>query len=295
MDHPDDSKIHPCTTGLRAHQQILLTTFNILLAISAFLGNVLIIAALRNATSLHSPSKFLFYCLASTDLCTGLIFQPIYINFLMSPDGSKRCYYLTLCSWPVGMIFCGVSLLTLTAISVDRLLALLLGLRYRHVVTLRRMRIVIIAFWVLGAIYAFLYLYNESITIILVSIILLICIFTSTISYTKIYLELRRHRTRVQHVRHQLNGGGIPLNIARYRKTVSSTLWLQMIQLACYLPFGIVIVAFNTALHRPSLYLAFNVSVSCGVLTSVLNPVLYCWKIREVRQAVKNIIRQFCP
>ena len=37
-----------------------------------------------------------------------------------------------------------VSLLTLTAISVDRLLALLLGLRYRQVVTLKRKRLMII-------------------------------------------------------------------------------------------------------------------------------------------------------
>ena len=33
---------------------------------------------------------------------------------------------------------CSVSLSTLTAISVDRLLALLLGLRYKEIVTLRR-------------------------------------------------------------------------------------------------------------------------------------------------------------
>ena len=37
-----------------------------------------------------------------------------------------------------------VSLLTLTAISVDGLLALLLGLRYRQVVTLKRKRLMII-------------------------------------------------------------------------------------------------------------------------------------------------------
>ena len=47
--------------------------------------------------------------------------------------------------------FYGVSVLTSAAISVDRLLALLLGLRYRHVVTLRRVRVVIICFRLIGA------------------------------------------------------------------------------------------------------------------------------------------------
>ncbi|CAH3193571.1 unnamed protein product [Porites evermanni] len=48
--------------------------------------------------------------------------------------------------------FCGVSLLTLTAISVDRLLALLLGLRYRQVVTVKKTYIAILAFWIVSVV-----------------------------------------------------------------------------------------------------------------------------------------------
>ena len=45
-------------------------------------------------------------------------------------------------------ILTAVSMLTMTAISVDRLLALLLGLRYRHIVTLKRVRAFIVCFWI---------------------------------------------------------------------------------------------------------------------------------------------------
>ena len=48
--------------------------------------------------------------------------------------------------------FCGVSLLTLTAISVDRLLDLLLGLRYRQVVTMKKTYIAILAFWIFSVV-----------------------------------------------------------------------------------------------------------------------------------------------
>ena len=48
--------------------------------------------------------------------------------------------------------FCVVSLLTLTAISVDRLLALLLGLRYRQVVTVKKTYIAILAFWIVSVV-----------------------------------------------------------------------------------------------------------------------------------------------
>ena len=49
-----------------------------------------------------------------------------------------------------GLTLGSVSLLTLTAISVDRLLALLLGLRYRQVVTLKRTCINAFGFWILS-------------------------------------------------------------------------------------------------------------------------------------------------
>ena len=128
-----------------AHKKLIISALNILISITAFLGNVLIIVALQKVSSLHPPSKLLFGCLASTDLCVGLIAQPLYVTFLMSPGYSKHVQFLNiLIKDTINTIFCGVSLLTLTAISVDRVLALKLKLRYRQVVTLSRIRIFVI-------------------------------------------------------------------------------------------------------------------------------------------------------
>ena len=52
-----------------------------------------------------------------------------------------------------GWIFSAVSVLTATAIGVDRLLAFLKGLRYRHVVTLTRVRVAIFLFLVYWCLY----------------------------------------------------------------------------------------------------------------------------------------------
>ena len=140
-----------CTTGLyETHQKIFLSALNSTLAITAFVGNLLIIVALQRVSSLHPPSNLLLGCLASTDLCVGLIAQPLHIAFLTSPDHSIRCFYLNTAFNGMAVILGGVSLLTITAISVDRLLALVLGLRYRQVVTLRRTRIFIIISWIPG-------------------------------------------------------------------------------------------------------------------------------------------------
>ena len=47
--------------------------------------------------------------------------------------------------------------MTITAVSVDRLLALLLGLRYRQIVTLKRTDIIVAFFWIVSSVIALWY------------------------------------------------------------------------------------------------------------------------------------------
>ena len=212
-----------------SHGKTFFAALNIMLPISAFLGNFLIICALKKASSLYPTSRLLFGCLATTDLCVGLITQPLYVILLLSTDNTKLCFYSLVLMVTVGAIFSGVSLLTLTAISVDRLLALLLGMRYRHVVTLRRVKFLVAIFWFSVISIAILLLYSAQLSAGIACIVVLLCVVTSTFSYSKIYFQLRRHQTQVQNNLHQEqpNGGRIPLNIARYRKTVSTALWYK--------------------------------------------------------------------
>ena len=126
-------------------------------SITAFLGNVLVLVALRKESSLHPPSKLLFRSLAVTitDLCVGIIAEPLHVTFLVTVVNQNLniCRYVAVALSLTGRILALASLLTLTAISVDRLLALLLGLRYRQVITLKRTSLIIITFWVLPIVF----------------------------------------------------------------------------------------------------------------------------------------------
>ena len=109
-----------CLSGLiETHQQIVISALNIPLSLTAFLGNLLIIIAFHKPSSLRPPSKLLLGCLATTDLCVGLIAQPLFVIHLMSSEHYKRCYYVQLILDVAGAIFVGVSVLTVTAMSVD--------------------------------------------------------------------------------------------------------------------------------------------------------------------------------
>ena len=271
------------------------SALNIFLSITASLGNALILVALHKVSSVHPPTKLLFQSLAVTDLCVGLIVQPLFAIFLLSRITEVKqdvLYYMYEVSRASSWILCAVSVLTSTAISVDRLLALLLGLRYRHVVTLRRVRVAVICFWLIGAVAGSTRMWRRDIALKEASVVIILSLVTSIISYTKIHLKLRRQQVQVlNNVSREptSNSGEMPLNIARYKKTVSSILWVQLALAACYIPWGILALLFVIGIENGEAWIAAETLI---YLNSSLNPILYCWKIREVRQAVKDIIRQ---
>ena len=143
-----------------------LSVLNSFLSVTAFLGNALILIALRKESSLHPPSKPLLCNLATTYLCVGLISQPLTVIFWMSVTNEQWniCAFAFVARFITCYILNGVSIGTLTAISVDRLLALLLGLRYRQVVTLKRTYVIVFTLWLFSAGLSATYFWNLFIT-----------------------------------------------------------------------------------------------------------------------------------
>ena len=287
----------------RSTNSAIIVGINIFLAVTSSLGNTLILISLHKVTSIYPPTKLLFRCLAVTDLLVGLISQPLYVTILFP-------WFTT---WNVNVaivladgfffrLLSAVSLLTSAAISVDRLLALLLGLRYRHTVTLRRVWVVIVCIWLISALPAtgdtfFEYPKLYDIAFWLFSALITFSLLVSVFSYAKIFKTLRYRQVQVHRNTQQgqrPNGGGNQLNIARYKKTVYSIAWVQLALLICYFPYNLMVflrllgkLPFST-----EIYLIWELFVTLLYLNSSLNPALYCWRIRDVKQEVKNIIRK---
>ena len=176
----------------------------------------------------------------------------------------------------------------LTAISVYKLLALLLGLRYRQVVTLRRTSVTVIGFWILYIVGASTIIWNLFIFTWYQYIVAALCPVTTIFAYTKIFCTLRHNQIHVQsHVAQGQPSQTIPMNIARYRKAVYSALWVQGTLVICYLPFTIAVALMpQRGIPIISAYRAWHFTATLVYLNSSLNPLLYCWKISEVREAV---------
>ena len=281
------------STSTSGSQQppIHLAVLNIFLSLTAILGNSLILVALRKESSLHPPSKLLYRNLATTDLLVGLVTHPFSVTYRISSIYKQwnLCRYARSAGYLSSYALCGVSLFTMTTISIDRLLALLLGLRYKRIVTLKRTYIIVAAVWVSSGVAALCYILNKRIVFWFLYIIVPLCLVISIAAYTKIFHTLRYNKARVQQQSSQPNS----LNILRYRKAVHSALSVQLALVVCYAPY--IIVESVTARRKT---LSSHIVVIRGTVVallyfnSTLNPFLYCWKISEVRKAVKQTIRQ---
>ena len=271
-----------------------------MLSIIASLSNALILVALRKETSLHPPTKLLVRCLAITDLFVGIILQPLFTVSLLSSVTTGMnwnvIHHIDRISQASSYTLCSVSALTSNAISVDRLQALLSGLRYRHVVTLPRVRAVIICFWLIGLTCGVVFFWNITIGLSVTLALITFSVVASVFSYSKIYFRLRRHQLQV-HTVEELNGERqVPLNIARYKKSVSSALWVQWALIICYIPF--IVLRVMLMIHGQIVFvesdfaLAFYATLTLMYLNSSLNPILYYWRIGTVRQAAKDTMKQ---
>ena len=162
---------------------------------------------------------------------------------------------------------------------MESLLALLLGLRHRQVVTLRRIRVVAISIWLSGASFAlFSYFWNDPFSPSIGAASILTAVIISIFCYTTIYVRLRQNQAQIRdhvHQRQPTRGERIPLNIAPFKKTVSSIAWVQLALVVCYVPFGVVAIIVNISGWSRISRLLWVFAASLVNLNSSLNPILY--------------------
>ena len=267
-----------------------LPVINILLGITATVGNTVILIALHKEKALHKPSKVLLYNLVVSDICAGLVqfvFGARGIPILQGRWGT--CRHLYLVYGVAGNISIPVSLCTVTAISVDRLLALLLQLRYRQVVTIRKVYAIAIASWVCSGIGpASLWYFKLDGWIVFSLTGITVCLVISTYCYGRIFCRLCHQHAQVHNNLSEEMNQTTRVDITRYRKTVASALWLQLALLFCYLPH-LLLVPFAFGETEINLTVV-DTTYTLIYFNSTLNPILYCWRMKEVRRAVKNTL-----
>ena len=240
-----------------------------------------------------------------SDLGVGLVAQPLNIYVLVSNIKFFFKSYIDLDHYDaifnahrvVGNVLTYASFFSIVALSADRFLVIRLQLRYQDAVTHKRAIAGVISFWLLSAflpLFRFLEWLPEKKSFILFVTIQFICLIISGLFYFKIFLALRQHAAQVQNVPVECGERNEAVNAARERKAAFGVFYVYLTFVACYLPQ----ISFNIAakiidIERPNLEYKVNLhATNLLVLNSSLSPLIYCWKMRRIRQAMIDILRK---
>lgn len=135
----------------------------------------------------HPPSKLLLRSLATSDLCVGIIGEPLLVVYWLSVTkrSGKFCRFTKSALFLAAHTLCSVFLFTITTIAVERPLALQLGLRYGHVVTLKRAYVLLNIYWAVSIVGSTINFVDYLITLLFGYIVTPLCLPISLISYGK--------------------------------------------------------------------------------------------------------------
>ena len=271
---------------------------NAILTYTTIMLNILTIHAIRKTSSLPKPLKTLFLSLAASDLGVGLLAQPLYISVMikqLQKNTENNSFFFTSIAFEtLTVIFGYSSFFTVVAISVDRFLAIHLHLRYQELVTHKRVAAAVISIWVLSIFLSLLpsWIANTEILKLklAITIILGLCFISTTIIYCKIYVTVQRHTDHIQalQVQQAPEIDEMAHAVARHIKTALSTFYVYVVFLVCYLPDYCTSVVFMLSDSSESQFTDHLLlyTLTLMFLNSSLNPVIYCWKMEDIRHSI---------
>ena len=288
-----DSKVMLRVPESLYYTYLVSVVFNVVLSVTAVVGNSLVLTALLKTRSLHSPSKALLRSLALSDLFVGISVQPMFIAYCSS--GLLESFNVRCFSWIVYPLlsdyFVAVSFLTIVAISIDRYLALRLRARYRQVVTLRKANITVFSVWLTSSILPIARLVAGKVSVLFSCAIFILFIIVPTFTHFKIQHMLRRHEMQVSS-QFYLHREESYLSISKYKKSVCAMRYVFLALLVCYVPVACVALLYvqSNPNFTSVLLPVGNFASTLMFFNSSLNPILYCWQIRQVRAAIYNLV-----
>ena len=280
-----------------ALHRIFLCTINVLFAMSAIFLNCTVIFVIWKTRSLHTPSNIFVVGLAVSDLAVGLIVQPLSVATIMTEFRREFSTYcsLRLTTETIAFSVSGASFFTLTIISVERLLALCLHLRYQAVMTCKRAVVCLGCIWLQTSVWSLCRFWIKRQVFTAVNSFLVCCsLLISILAYIQIFRLVKWHETQIasQVVNCATTTYSTRLQLSKYVKTVSTTVILLSVTIATYSAWIGVTIALRLSFGGKSeghLYAAFTSLTTLIFVTSTFNPVLYCLRLGEIRAAVKRL------
>ena len=272
----------------------------------AVVGNALILVTIWKTTFQRTAFHALLSGLAFTDLCTGLIAQPVNaVSILLYTSDARipldrpllHVAFETIANATATYVI-AVSMLILTLMAVERWL--LMSRRPLALGLLRNCLSVIVLLVIPTPLVVSRSL--ETIKPGSVGNVMLhitnittmsFCFLITFVAYFNVLRIIRSQQLQVQ----ALNGSSQSfcrptINLIKYKKSVITILYVLALFCFCFLPFVITAGVFvrGSAGSNSGLNIALSASRVLLFSSSSLNPFLYLWRMSDIRNGVKQLL-----
>ena len=249
--------------------------------------NILVILAVKKTPRLQSKPKILLACLAATDAFTGLTAQPssILVELFRLID-MKSLAIMIRDYIHGGALLAGItnSLLHLMLVTFERLVAIKFTIHYPFLITEKYIKVSVAAFWIIALSTWALRCTAPYAIVFTVGPLVPSCIIFIAICYVILYRETLRHRKRIQ--TEQIAQEEVEIFL-KENKALKTTVYVIGSLVLCFIPSSIMFLSYvveGLSVENSVYFVSFSRVLM--MLNSLLNPMIYFWRDKEMRKLV---------
>ncbi|XP_056408284.1 adenosine receptor A2a [Hyla sarda] len=303
--------------GVFETEDLIYIVLEVVIAILAILGNVLVCWAVYINSNLQNATNYFVVSLAAADIAVGVLAIPFAIAI---STGFCATFHACLFIACFVLVLTQSSIFSLLAIAADRYIAIRIPLRYNSLVTSRRANVIIAVCWLLSFVIGLTPMLgwnrkdfkaeNSS----LCTTPMLECLFENVVTmdymvyynffacvlvplllmlgiYLRIFMAARRQLKQTE--LKVTCGDRSRSTLQREVHAAKSLAIIVGLFAICWLPLHIIncFTLFCKACMRPPLLLMYF-AILFSHANSVVNPLIYAYRIREFRHTFRKILRQ---
>ena len=287
---------------VRAPEELSYTTasLSVILAFVTTTGNVLVLLAIviDPNKDLRSPFNYFVANLALADLIVGLILDPISVAIHIEEGlgvaiaGTFKLYLIHMTYF----ISCTASLLSLTALTIDRFIAITSPLTYRLKLNPLRAAFVSAGIWIFSLSFPFVYFKVGYITyaFVFANTAIAATFFVLLLTYLKIFKSFRAEVKQWDDLHDSSEENQAKKQAVKWEKKITKTLMILLaLFIACYLPSCILIYVMNlcTSCSCIVIHWSRDFQFLFVLVNSGMNPFVYGWRLKPFRKAFKKLVR----
>ena len=174
-------------------------------------------------------------------------------------------------------------------VTFEGLIAIKFTMKYSNIITDDNIRRAVLVVWIISFINGVLRgMEMVRVARSLAGLLTLSCILFLAFSYCIMYRETRRHQEKIK--KNQRLPQEEMERFDKENKALKTTLFVVGTVVICLLPLCFCLIVIATGLYNAIICpISQTLVITCAMLNPLVNPLIYCWRQKEMRKVILGI------